>query len=69
MKYLKNILGGLFTLLIVVGVVKGLVMYGQTAQQGATLKDAALLVVQGVADMTVFLIPTLIDFGRSILGR
>lgn len=68
LKILKGVAGVVLAVLVIVGIVKGLIRYSGEAGKGATLIDAVMMVIGGIADWTVFLIPKVIEFVSRIFG-
>lgn len=64
MNTLRNYIGGLISLLVGVGILKGL---GESnIGEGADLGEIASSIINGVADLTIRIIPTIIDALGSI---
>ena len=65
-KAIKKLAGVVLGVLVIAGVIKGLAAYNASAEDGRTLLAAMLMVVTGIADMTVFLVPTIIEFFAAV---
>lgn len=61
MKILKNIAIGL----IILGIIKGAVGYYRQ-NGGGEVKGLLESLIGGIADLTIFIIPTVIDFAHSV---
>lgn len=66
MSSFKNFVGGVLSFLVIVGIIKGLGASDLTG--GDSIGDIALHIINGVADLTVLLIPTVIDAISSLTG-
>ncbi|HZK32100.1 MAG TPA: hypothetical protein VFC72_04220 [Corynebacterium sp.] len=65
MKTIGQYLGGIIGVLILIGVIKGL---GDSDLTGDGVGDIALSVINGVADLTIQLVPTTLDAISSFVG-
>lgn len=65
MKTIGQYLGGIIGALILIGVIKGL---GDSDLTGDGVGDIALSVINGVADLTIQLVPTTLDAISSFVG-
>lgn len=65
MKTIGQYIGGIIGVLVLIGVIKGL---GDSDLTGDGVGDVALSVINGVADLTIQLVPTALDAISSFVG-
>lgn len=65
MKTIGQYIGGIIGILVLIGVVKGL---GDSDLTGDGIGDIALSVINGVADLTIQLVPTTLDAISNFVG-
>lgn len=65
MKTIGQYIGGIIGVLVLIGVIKGL---GDSDLTGDGVGDVALSVINGVADLTIQLVPTALDAISSLVG-
>lgn len=66
MKKLTGAIGSVVTFLVLVGIAKGVWQWNQ--QSGGGAKELALSIVNGVADFTYRVIPTILDFLNGLVA-
>lgn len=64
MSSIGKIIGGIATVLVVIGVMKGL--GDANMENGFSIIELAGAIINGVADLTIFLIPTALDAIENI---
>lgn len=65
MKTIGQYIGGAIGILVLIGVIKGL---GDSDLGGDGVGDVALSVINGVADLTIQLVPTTLDAIGNFVG-